>query len=89
MHSLISFITRITPESWGVAIYVVATLGLVGLMLGGSYLLAAHGILSLIVGLTGFLLLLGGVVLVLRRRDYRALRSRYADPDSLGSNKEP
>jgi hypothetical protein len=29
------------------------------------------------------------VVLVLRRRDYRALRSRYADPDSLGSNKEP
>jgi NADH-quinone oxidoreductase subunit A len=45
MHSLISFITRITPESWGVAIYVVATLGLVGLMLGGSYLLGGrdHG----------------------------------------------
>ena len=58
-------------------------------VLGGSYLLAAHGILSLLVGLVGFLLLLGGVVLVLRRRDYRALRSQYVDPDSLGTNKKP
>jgi nitrate reductase gamma subunit len=58
-------------------------------VLGGSYLLASHGVLSLLVGLIGFLLLLGGVVLVLRRRDYRALRSQYADPDSLGNNKKP
>jgi Flp pilus assembly protein TadB len=58
-------------------------------VLGGSYLLAAHGLLSLMVGLVGFLLLLFGVVLVLRRRDYRELRSQYVDPDSLGSNKEP
>ena len=58
-------------------------------LLGGSYLLAAHGVLSLLVGLVGFLLLLFGVVLVLRRRDYRELRSQYVDPDSLGSKKEP
>jgi NADH-quinone oxidoreductase subunit A len=45
MHSLMTFITRVTPESWGVAIYVVAVFGLVGLMLGGSYLLGGrdHG----------------------------------------------
>jgi hypothetical protein len=58
-------------------------------VLGGSYLLASHGILSLFVGIIGLLVLLAGVVLVLRRRDYRELRSQYADPDSLGNNKEP
>jgi Flp pilus assembly protein TadB len=49
----------------------------------GSYLLAAHGVLSLLIGVLGILLLLGGVVVLLRRRDYRELRSQYADPDSL------
>jgi membrane associated rhomboid family serine protease len=48
-----------------------------------SYLLAAHGFLSLLLGLAGVLAVLGGFVVLLRRRDYRALRSRYADPDSL------
>src|SRR5580704_11093411 len=45
MHSMASFITRITPQSWGVATYVVAVFGLVGLMLGASYLLGGrnHG----------------------------------------------
>jgi NADH-quinone oxidoreductase subunit A len=45
MHSMASFITRITPESWGVATYVVAVFGLVGLMLGASYVLGGrdHG----------------------------------------------
>jgi NADH-quinone oxidoreductase subunit A len=45
MHSLIAFMTRITPERWEVAIYVVAVFVLVGLMLGGSYLLGGrdHG----------------------------------------------
>jgi NADH-quinone oxidoreductase subunit A len=45
MHSLNSFVTRITPESWGLAIYAIAVLGLVGLMLGASYLLGGrdHG----------------------------------------------
>lgn len=35
----------ITPENWGLAVYVVAALGLVGLMLGASYLLGGrdHG----------------------------------------------
>jgi CHASE2 domain-containing sensor protein len=50
----------------------------------GSYLLAAHGVWSLLIGILGILLLLGGVVVLLRRRDYRELRSQYADPDSLG-----
>lgn len=52
--------------------------------LAGSYLLATHGVLSLLVGILGILLVLGGVVVLLRRRDYRELRSQYADPDSLG-----
>jgi hypothetical protein len=51
-----------------------------------SYLLAARGLLSLAVGLAGLLSLLGGIVVLLRRRDYRALRARYADPDSLGGD---
>jgi hypothetical protein len=49
-----------------------------------SYLLAAHGLLSLVTGLVGIAAILGGIVVLLRRRDYRALRSRYADPDSPG-----
>jgi nitrate reductase gamma subunit len=59
------------------------------LVLGGSYLLAAHGLLSLLVGIVGFLLLLGGVVVLLRRRDYRELRAQYADPDSLPGEDKP
>jgi NADH-quinone oxidoreductase subunit A len=45
MQSLNSFVTHITPESWGLAIYVVAVFALVGLMLGASYLLGGrdHG----------------------------------------------
>jgi hypothetical protein len=51
-----------------------------------SYLLAARGALSLVVGVLGLAWVLGGVVVLLRRRDYRALRARYADPDSLGND---
>jgi hypothetical protein len=54
----------------------------------GSYLLAAHAVLSLLVGLAGVLAVLGGFVVLLRRRDYRALRSQYADPDSLSGRDE-
>jgi membrane associated rhomboid family serine protease len=57
-------------------------------VLGGSYLLAAHGILSLVAGVLGLLMVLAGAVVLLRRRDYRALRSQYANPDALG-RKEP
>jgi nitrate reductase gamma subunit len=53
-----------------------------------SYLLAAHAVLSLLMGLLGLVCVVGGFVLLLRRRDYRALRSQYADPDSLGGNNE-
>jgi NADH-quinone oxidoreductase subunit A len=45
MHSLIASITAVTPQRWELATYVVATFGLVGLMLGASYLLGGrnHG----------------------------------------------
>ena len=56
--------------------------------LSGSYLLASHGVLSLVVGLPGLVSVLAGVVVLLRRRDYRALRARYADPDFLGGREE-
>jgi len=54
-----------------------------------SYLLAAHGVLSLLIGALGLMCVVGGFVLLLRRRDYRALRSQYADPDSLSGDDEP
>jgi len=56
------------------------------LILGGSYLLAAHGVLSLLAGIVGLLCVLGGVVVLLRRRDYRELRSQY--PDNLMPGKD-
>jgi len=59
-------------------------LGLAALI--ASYLLAARGALSLIVGVVGLACVVGGFVLLLRRRDYRALRSQYADPDSLSGH---
>jgi hypothetical protein len=51
--------------------------------LAGSYLLAVHHYLSLLIGLLGLVVLLGGFVVLLRRRDYRQMRSQYAEPDSL------
>jgi hypothetical protein len=58
------------------------------LILGASYLLAAHGVVSLLAGIVGLLCLLGGVVVLLRRRDYRELRSQYPD-NPLTRNDEP
>ena len=63
-------------------VYIIFGLG----ALLASYLLAAHGLLSLAAGLAGIASVLGGIVVLLRRRDYRALRARYADPDSLSGN---
>jgi Flp pilus assembly protein TadB len=60
--------------------------GLAGLV--ASYLLAARGGLSLLTGVLGLVTLVGGIVVLLRRRDYRELRSQYANPDSL-SGKDP
>jgi hypothetical protein len=54
-----------------------------------SYLLAAHGFLSFAIGVLGLLCVVGGIVLLLKRRDYRAMRSQYVDPDSLGGNDPP
>jgi hypothetical protein len=58
------------------------------LILGGSYLLSAHGLLSLLAGILGLLFVLFGVVILLRRRDYRELRSQYPD-NLLTKNDEP
>ena len=59
-------------------IYVIC--GLAALV--ASYL-SSHKGLSLAVGVLGFLGVLGGVVVLLRRRDYRALRSQYGNQGSL------
>ncbi len=67
--------------------WVYIMLGLGGLI--ASYLLAARGALSLTAGALGLLCVVGGFVLLLRRRDYRALRSQYANPDSLSGNDKP
>jgi len=42
MHSMISLLTRITPEGSGVGIYILAVFALVGLMLGASYVLGGR-----------------------------------------------
>ena len=60
------------------------TCGLAALLV--SYLLATRGVLSLAIGLAGLACVLAGVVVLLRRREYRSLRERYADPDSLGND---
>ena len=39
--------------------------------------------LSVLVGLPGFAALMGGLVVLLKRRDYRAMRTHYERPDAL------
>ncbi len=39
--------------------------------------------LSLLLGLPGLVALMAGVVVLLRRRSYRVMRSEYAAPDAL------
>src|SRR2546430_16477811 len=57
------------------------------LALIASYLLASRGGVSLLTGLLGLVTLVGGMVVLLRRRGYRPLRFPDADPDSLGGGK--
>ena len=49
--------------------------------LAGSYFCPYRG-LSITISLLGLLAVLGGVVILLRRRDYRAMRSEYGQADS-------
>ena len=41
-----------------------------------------YRVLDVIVGALGFLSVLGGFVLLLRRRDFRAMRSQYGNSDA-------
>jgi uncharacterized protein (DUF58 family) len=54
--------------------------------LAASYLLAARGALSLAIGLLGLVTLVYGIVVFLRRRDFRAMRSEYGNPDSISDD---
>lgn len=64
-------------------IYVLA--GLCGLVC--SYVIP-YRVLSVLIGLLGFLGVLAGIVVLLRRRDYRQLRSQYRNPDASLSDLE-
>lgn len=49
--------------------------------LGVSYLIGDTHAVGLLAGLAGLAAVLAGVVVLLRRRDYRDLRSQYGGPD--------
>jgi hypothetical protein len=40
-------------------------------------------LMSVVFGLPGLAALLGGIVILLRRRDYRRMRAQYLRPDAL------
>ncbi len=52
------------------------------LALAASYRLEGRGSLVTLLGILGFAALLAGIVILLRRRDYRELRAHYSNPDS-------
>jgi len=54
----------------------------------GSYLFTTVGRtgMSMFVGVLGLILVVGGVMVLLRRRNYRAMHSQYPNRDSLPGN---
>jgi hypothetical protein len=48
----------------------------------GSYV-SPYRVLSLTVGVLGLVGVLGGIVVLLRRRDFREMQSHYGKPDAL------
>ena len=48
----------------------------------GSYV-SPYRALSITIGVLGLMGVLGGTVVLLRRRDFRELRSHYGNPDAL------
>ena len=46
-----------------------------------SYFIGDTHVVGLLAGLAGLAALLGGVVVLLRRRDFRQMRSQYGQPD--------
>lgn len=57
------------------------------LCVGLAALIVSYGqasrALSLLIGLPGLLAVLAGIVVLLKRRDYRAMRAQYRRPDAL------
>jgi hypothetical protein len=53
----------------------------------GSYLIPYRA-WSIVIGLLGLLSILAGIVVLLRRRDFREMRSQYRNPDSSLSDQD-
>jgi hypothetical protein len=43
----------------------------------------SSSLLSIVLGLPGFVSMMAGIVVLLKRRDYRTMRTQYTRPDGL------
>lgn len=63
-------------------------------ILGGLFALAisyrheGRGLLINLLGILGFLALIAGIVILLRRRDFRDLRAHYSEPGALPKSRD-